>query len=150
MLKPSIHDKEKKLLFSLSHKDFHLEFFIASGPGGQHRNKVATACRIKHFDSGATAEAKEFKSQTQNKEAAFNRLIETKAFKNWHKLEVARRLLNYQSIEKMIEEGVAAHMADKNIKFEVRDALGKWITVDSDHFNQSSIINTDEYELIGL
>ena len=84
----------KTLLFSLTAKDFILEFFTSGGPGGQHRNKVETACRIYHPASGAVATSTEHKSQSQNKEAAFLRLLATNKFKNWHKAETARRLLS--------------------------------------------------------
>ena len=45
-----------------------------SGPGGQHRNKVATAIVITHEPSGIVAEASERRSQTQNHAEAVFRL----------------------------------------------------------------------------
>lgn len=45
-----------------------------SGPGGQHRNKVATAIVITHQASGITAEASERRSQVQNQAQAVFRL----------------------------------------------------------------------------
>ena len=55
-------------------RDCDVEFFIASGPGGQHRNKVETGVRLIHRPSGITVTATERRSQFANREAAFERM----------------------------------------------------------------------------
>ena len=55
-------------------RDSDVEFFIASGPGGQHRNKVETGVRLTHRPSGIVVTATERRSQHANREAAFARL----------------------------------------------------------------------------
>ncbi len=50
------------------------EFFVASGPGGQHRNKAATGVRLAHGPSGAVVTATERRSQARNRGAALRRL----------------------------------------------------------------------------
>jgi protein subunit release factor B len=57
-------------------RDCDVEFFIASGPGGQHRNKVETGVRLFHRPSGITVTATERRSQYANREAAFERMAE--------------------------------------------------------------------------
>ncbi len=57
-------------------RDSDIEYFIASGPGGQHRNKVATGVRLVHHPSGIMVTATERRSQHANREAAFERLAE--------------------------------------------------------------------------
>jgi protein subunit release factor B len=49
-------------------------FFIASGPGGQHRNKTETGVRLVHRPTGLTITATERRSQLQNRGAALERL----------------------------------------------------------------------------
>ena len=55
-------------------RDCDLEFFIASGPGGQHRNKVETGVRLTHRPSGIIVTATERRSQHANREVAFERM----------------------------------------------------------------------------
>src|SRR6266566_1319516 len=57
-------------------RDSDMEFFIASGPGGQHRNKVETGVRLIHRPSGITVTATERRSQRANREVAFERLAQ--------------------------------------------------------------------------
>jgi protein subunit release factor B len=51
-------------------------FFIASGPGGQHRNKTESGVRLTHGPTGVTVSATERRSQAQNRGAALERLRE--------------------------------------------------------------------------
>ena len=57
-------------------RDSDVEFFIASGPGGQHRNKVETGVRLLHRPSGIVVTATERRSQHANREMAFQRMAE--------------------------------------------------------------------------
>jgi protein subunit release factor B len=57
-------------------RDSDIEYFIASGPGGQHRNKVETGVRLVHRPTGIIVTATERRSQHANREAAFQRMAE--------------------------------------------------------------------------
>jgi protein subunit release factor B len=55
-------------------RDSEISFFVAGGPGGQHRNKVATGVRLTHRPSGIVITATERRSQSANREMAYARL----------------------------------------------------------------------------
>ncbi|MHC4826593.1 MAG: peptide chain release factor family protein [Planctomycetota bacterium] len=55
-------------------KECRVTFGRASGPGGQHRNKVETAVSILHVPTGIEATAAERRSQSQNQHMARRRL----------------------------------------------------------------------------
>lgn len=52
------------------------EFFVAGGPGGQHRNKTASGVRLLHRPTGVLVTATERRSQAQNRGEALGRLRE--------------------------------------------------------------------------
>lgn len=55
-------------------KDLRFEATRSSGPGGQHRNRVATGVRLHHIPSGIIAMATERRAQLENKKEALFRL----------------------------------------------------------------------------
>ena len=54
--------------------DLRIEFYRGSGPGGQHRNKTDSACRITHRPTQISAQSEGHRSQHRNRTAAFRRL----------------------------------------------------------------------------
>jgi len=61
-------------LFTLTKKDFRVDYYKGSGPGGQHRNKRETACRITHKETGMVSSSENSKSRERNKKSAFQKL----------------------------------------------------------------------------
>jgi protein subunit release factor B len=112
----------KKLFFSLSkdNGDFTIEYYNGTGNGGQNRNKVATACRIHHPKSGLIATCQEERTQKENRERAFSRLVKTPAFQKWLRLETARRSGELDDINRKVDEAM------KRVKIEVHDEKGRW------------------------
>jgi protein subunit release factor A len=49
-------------------------FYRSRGPGGQRKNRKATAVKIVHIPTGITVRATEYRSQYQNKQLALQRL----------------------------------------------------------------------------
>lgn len=78
--------------------------------------------RLIHRASGARGEGREFREQLQNKRAAFKRLLETDAWKRWHRAEVARRL----GQTALLDADVDGQMRPENLRVEVQTAHG-WI-----------------------
>ena len=55
-------------------KDCRVEFVRDSGPGGQHRNKRYTGVRLVHEPTGTVIMATERRSQSMNRDLAFERM----------------------------------------------------------------------------
>ena len=123
-------EKPKELLFSLTRKDFVIEYFNGTGNGGQNRNKVAAACRIHHPASGVLSVCQEERSQKANRERAFTRLTENPAFKKWLELETAKKAGTLADINTKVDREM------KNIKMEVRNEAGRFVEVDDDYFKK--------------
>jgi protein subunit release factor B len=111
----------KTKLFSVTKKDCRWDYYKGSGAGGQKRNKTENCCRCTHIASGAVGKSEEGRSKEQNKIKAFRRMSETKEFKEWIRIEVARVTGAEEELKKKIERELAI-----NTKIEVKDKEGKW------------------------
>lgn len=87
--------------------DLDIDIYRASGPGGQHRNKVETAVRITHLPSGITVRSEQSRSQGDNKDAAM--------------VELRNRLAYRASLEqkKKIDE-IAGEKSDVSFGHQIR------------------------------
>lgn len=54
-------------------KDLKIEFMRGQGPGGQHKNKTASACRVTHIPTGISAYV-DTRSQHHSKRMAMQEL----------------------------------------------------------------------------
>jgi peptide chain release factor 1 len=59
--------------------DYRKDIFCASGPGGQHVNKTASAIRLTHFETGVVVSCQDEKSQHKNLAKAL-RVLKTRVY----------------------------------------------------------------------
>jgi len=105
-------------IFGMTKKDFEISFYSGSGAGGQHRNKHKNCVRIFHRASGVMATGADSKSLEQNKKNAFKRLTNNDKFKQWIKVELAKRASAFDEMNKKINDIVDVAMREENLKIE--------------------------------
>jgi len=113
----------KELLFSITKKDFKIDYFSGTGAGGQHRNKHQNCVRLHHLESGVRSTGQSNRSRTANLREAFKGLVKHPQFKMWHSRKV-QEILNGKSIEDMVTE----QMHPGNLKVEARED-GVWVVI---------------------
>jgi peptide chain release factor 1 len=70
--------------------DFRKDIFCASGPGGQHVNKTASAIRLTHLETGIVVQCQDEKSQHKNFAKAL-RVLKTRLYEAKRKEEHEKR-----------------------------------------------------------
>lgn len=81
----------------LKQDDYRLDIFCASGPGGQHVNKTASAVRLTHYETGIVVSCQDEKSQHKNKAKAL-RVLKTRLYEHKRAQEHAKRAEIRQSL----------------------------------------------------
>lgn len=106
---------EKKLLFSVTMKDLEMQTFSVGGHGGGGKDTSNSGVRLIHTASGAVGEGRDHRSNTRNREDALVRLANTPKFKQWHKVECAKRMGQQipetpeqikERVDRMVDDGL--------------------------------------------
>jgi peptide chain release factor 1 len=75
---------------SLSPDEYRKDLFCASGPGGQHVNKTASAVRLTHLETGIVVQCQDEKSQHKNLAKAL-RVLKTRLYEYRRNIEHQKR-----------------------------------------------------------
>lgn len=113
----------KRLLFSVTKNDLVRQTFRCPGKGGQNVNKRDSGVRLIHPPSGAVGHSCTHREQARNAREAFLRLVETKEFRTWHRIECARRLGQHvpespEAIQKRVDTQIEEGLKDGTIQIE--------------------------------
>jgi protein subunit release factor A len=84
--------RSKRLLFSVTAKDFDRQTFSVGGHGGGGKDTSNSGVRLIHRASGAVGEGRDHRSNTRNARDAFERCASTDRFQKWLKIEIARKM----------------------------------------------------------
>jgi ribosome-associated protein len=106
-------------------KQVVIETYRSSGPGGQRKNKVETAVRLRHLPSGITVVATEHRFQSENRRLAFERLRERLIKLNRPKRRRIPTSVSLKAVEKRIEEKMILSKK-KQLRQKSRKELEQW------------------------
>jgi len=112
----------RELLFSLTKKDFEVQWFSGTGAGGQHRNKHQNCCRLYHPASGVRTTGQSNRDRIANQREAFTNMVNHPKFKLWMNQKVMECL-----DEETIEEKVDKQMRPEYILTECKNKVGRWV-----------------------
>lgn len=115
----------RERILSVTIHDCEVQTFRAGGPGGQNQNKRDTGVRVIHHASGARGEAREERSQLQNKKLAFRRMATSSQFNLWLRLETGRAAALEASLAE-IQRSANFHIDPLDVRVEVR-VDGRWV-----------------------
>ncbi|OGP60742.1 MAG: hypothetical protein A2162_04110 [Deltaproteobacteria bacterium RBG_13_52_11b] len=104
-------------------KQVIVETYRSRGPGGQRKNKVETAIRLKHLPSGVTVTATEHRSQSENRRLAFERLRDRLVRLNRPRKARIPTKVPSMAIEKRLSEK-KVRSAKKRLRRELPDKEG--------------------------
>lgn len=110
----------REKIVSVTANDMRWEYFRGTGAGGQKRNKTSNCVRCTHEPSGAVGEARDSRSQRENRESAFGKCVRSPAFQKWLRIETSRRT----GVEMQLQDEVERQM--RAVRVERKNEDGLW------------------------
>ena len=104
----------RKLIFSITKKDFEITYFSGKGAGGMHRNKHKNCVRIKHKITGIITTGQDERSLKPNQKNAFIRMTKHPKFQLYLKKRASGEMMDEYEIDKIVDE----MMEEENLKIE--------------------------------
>ena len=117
--------KKRELLFSLTRKDFKIDYFSGTGSGGQYRNRHKNCVRLQHIETGIIVTGQSNRNRQANIKEAFNNLLNHPRFKLWFNRKINEKLSG-KTVEQIVEE----MMKDEYLKVEGKDEKGNWVEIE--------------------
>lgn len=113
---------------ALSKKDFRVDWFSGTGPGGQNKNKVHTTCRITHIESGLTGIGQRNRSRVANQKDAFNALVSKLmvyygADQQKDRVSTDNVVRTYHFERGVVGDGVSQQPVDKTLNGDIDEFL---------------------------
>jgi peptide chain release factor 1 len=87
----------EELEVDIKSDDYRKDIFHASGPGGQHVNKTASAVRLTHFETGIVVSMQDETSQHKNLAKAL-RILQARVYEMFRQQEHEKRASERQSL----------------------------------------------------
>ncbi len=86
--------------------------FSVSGSGGQRRDHTNTGVRLVHEPSGAVAEGRQSRKQSENRREAFLKLVNSKIFQNWYHKQLGLEPIEVEQVTSVIR---TYNLVDKRV-----------------------------------
>ena len=104
--------------YTISLRDLKVDYFHSSGAGGQNINKVETAVRMTHKETGIVVQCQDERSQLQNKQRALELI--SKKVQDYYAKKINDDISKIRKDKKLLQATVRVYDLTKNELFETR------------------------------
>ena len=104
--------------YTVSLRDLKVDYFHSSGAGGQNINKVETAVRMTHKETGIVVQCQDERSQLQNKQRALELI--SKKVQDYYAKKINDDISKIRKDKKLLQATVRVYDLTKNELFETR------------------------------